>query len=266
MSQHRLGREIPTDFGHVDKYPLRATVKKIPASFVVNHTMTLPQWHWSHDQGDTAGCGGHAGTMERSITNLAQYKAAGVLPATRRFDPLDLWREAKRIDSDPGTDPRNDDDGSYTSSIYDVLRNEGPLRVKSVHLVEEPISGLWKPQIVGPYSARDPKEGVAANRWAISVDEMRWCIAHNLAVTFGTNWYSNFDDPVTVGSEQWIGHGDLGRNRGGHLYVIYGASDKRQAFRVKNSWGKSYPLVWMPYAIAELLLFQDGEATVVTDR
>jgi hypothetical protein len=35
---------------------------------------------------------------------------------------------------------------------------------------------------------------------------------------------------------------------------------------VKNSWGRAYPLVWLPYAAMERLLKEDGEATLVTDR
>jgi hypothetical protein len=47
---------------------------------------------------------------------------------------------------------------------------------------------------------------------------------------------------------------------------VYGASDRRQAFAVKNSWGRSYPLAWLPYEVMVELLREDGEATVITDR
>ena len=44
--------------------------------------------------------------------------------------------------------------------------------------------------------------------------------------------------------------------------------DKRNAFPLLNSWGMDYPhVVWMPYEVAEQVIFQqDGEAMVVTDR
>jgi len=53
---------------------------------------------------------------------------------------------------------------------------------------------------------------------------------------------------------------------GGHAVCLYGASDKRQAFRLKNSWGRSFPLVWLPYSRMEMLLRDQGEAVVAVDR
>ncbi len=47
---------------------------------------------------------------------------------------------------------------------------------------------------------------------------------------------------------------------------IYGASDARQALKLKNSWGRDYPLVWMPYSSMERLIDAHGEVAIVTDR
>ncbi len=206
-------------------------------------------------------CVGHAAAMERAITNLAQNRLTGRLPMTRRYDPLDIWRRAKIIDGNTMTDPANDDDGTYVSSAYDVLRDEGAWRVKSMKLTE-----AGNPKVVGPWPARDLDEGVVTNRWAANVDEMRAAIASGVPVVTGTNWYERFFEPVRVGSEFWIGRGSSwGPVRGGHAVCIYGASDRRQAFRVKNSW-TGFPLVWVGYEAMERLLSEAGEAVVAADR
>ncbi len=95
---------------------------------------------------------------------------------------------------------------------------------------------------------------------------MRGAISQGLAITIGVNWYSNFDNPEGQLKEVYIGKGNLGVVRGGHAVCIYGASDLRQAFRVKNSWGRNYPLVWLSYLAMERLLHEQGEATLIVDR
>jgi hypothetical protein len=73
---------------------------------------------------------------------------------------------------------------------------------------------------------------------------------------------------VLIGTEHWIGRPGWDKTalRGGHGPCLYGASDRRQAFRLKNSWGRSYPLVWLTYDAMGALLGRDGEAVLVTDR
>lgn len=253
----RLGRFIPDDFEHVEKYPARAVM---PESVrIVNKFLKLPSWHWSHDQGQEGSCVGHGIAMERATTNTNQNILAKLIGLkTRRYDPIDVWNEAKKIDQWDDTNP-GDDNGTSVRAGYDVARNLGLRRVKDVvldGLVPRPI-GHWERQL---------SEGVAANRWATKVDEMRTSISKGIPVTIGVNWYENFSTPLFYKGEYWIGRGRLGQITGGHCVCISGASDKRQAFRIKNSWGRNYPLVWLPYATMQRLLDEDGEAALVTDR
>jgi hypothetical protein len=249
-----LGREVPKDFDHVAKYPLQAAVP-----IDVERVLLLPRWHWTHDQGHEGSCVGHGSVMERAITNTAQNRLLRVLSPSRRYDPIWLWNEAKRIDEWSET-VSGDDNGTSVRAAYDVLRGSGACRVRSVHLV----NGV--PTAIGARPA-DPGEGILTNRWARTVDEMRAALADGLPVTIGVNWYPNFDAPIERGGEHWIGDvSDLGAVRGGHCVCVYGASDRRQAFKIKNSWGRSYPLVWLPYTTMDRLLREDGEACLVTDR
>lgn len=68
---------------------------------------------------------------------------------------------------------------------------------------------------------------------------MRWAIKNASPLTIGINWYSKFDDPVQDSVGNWWmidpSDSDFGWIRGGHCTVLYGASDSKQAFKMKNS-------------------------------
>lgn len=252
----RLGRLIPDDFEHVEKWPMRAA----EATFTVNKLLKLPNWHWYHNQGYEGSCVGHAVAMERATTNTNQNILAKILGLkTRWYDPIDVWNEAKKIDQWSDTNP-GDDNGTSVRAGYDVARNLGLRRVKEMFL-----GGDGVPRPIDP-QPRSLSEGISANRWATSVDQMRTAIYRGQPVTIGINWYENFANPTFFDGQYWIGRGKLGAITGGHAVCISGASDKRQAFRMKNSWGRSYPLVWLPYKVMQRLLDEDGEAALVTDR
>jgi hypothetical protein len=251
-----LGRRLPPDDQHVQRFPMSVLEMPVPAD--VEQILTLPGWHWSHDQGAEGSCVGHGTAMERAITNIAQERSAGRKPFSRRYDPIDIWNRAKSIDEWPDTNP-GDENGTSVRAGYDVMRTVGPSRVRSMRLEGD------SPKPVGA-TPNDVEAGALVNRWATSVDEMRAALALGLPVTIGVNWYEGFDDPSQSGRDWWIGRDVLGRVRGGHCVCVYGASDRRQGFKLKNSWGKSFPLVWLPYAAMERLLKEEGEAALVVDR
>lgn len=228
-----LGRRIPTDFDHVAKYPFSALMDTTVAT--VEKRLKLPHWHWQHDQGREGACVGYGSSMMMSIMNH-----------NHKYDCRWLWNEAKKIDEWSDTNP-GDDNGTSVRAACDVLRVQGHVRVRQ--------------------SLPALEEGISANRWALTVDEIRTAISQGIPCSIGVNWYSNFDSPVKTNKvDYFIGRGDLGDIRGGHCLCIYGASDRRQAFRLKNSWGRSYPLVWLPYETMQRLIDEQGEATLVTDR
>lgn len=237
-----LGRRTPKDFTHVEKYPLRWNLSVDS----IERTLPLPRWHWTHDQGTEGSCVGHGTAMERSIVNRLQGKARGDETPGVRYNPWWVWNEAKKIDEWEDTNP-GDDNGTSVRAAYDVLRSQGLPFYKS----EEP----------------RPQAGITANRWATTVDEMRTAIDEGKAINIGVTWYSNFDSPEQESERVWwIGRGTLGTVRGGHSLCVYGASDAKQAFKLKNSWGRTYPLVWLPYETMQTLLDDYGEAVIVVDK
>jgi hypothetical protein len=261
----RLGRYIPDTDRHIREFRASEVLPQTVGQ--VEKTLFLPTWHWSHDQGAEGSCVGHGTAMERAISNSTQNKLLLKLRiSSRRYDPIWFWDRAKERDEWPETNP-GDDNGTSVHAAYDVARTLGARRIKLVGGIVLGSDG--RPIVRDQVHQSDPSEGVQANRWATTVDEMRTCIALGIPVVIGVNWYSDFDRPVEMPGRagMWVAPwGISGRIRGGHCICIYGASDKYEGFKFKNSWGRDYPLAFLPYAAMTRLLREDGEATIVTDR
>lgn len=241
-----LGRNVPTDWRHVERFALQADPlsELMPA---VEKVLPLPAFWYKgeHDQGHEGACEGFGNSLMMTIINTLQQ---GRL---HRYNPWWLWDRAKEIDEWADTNP-GDSNGTSGRAACDVLRTLGHVRVQRRR-----------------ESPPDPSQGIRENRWATSVDQMRAVAGVGLPMAIGVNWYGNFDRPQQKANgkltEFVIGEGDLGGIRGGHCICVFGASDRRQAFKLANSWGRGYPLVWLPYATMERLIREDGEVALVTD-
>lgn len=236
--QGGLGRRIPTDWEHVEKYPVRRLAAFAETVETVNKSLDLgpKSWRIFYDQGVEGSCCGFAGSWMMSIRNR------------RRYDARWLYREAQNIDDWDDTPP---EEGTSVRAVCDVLRDKGHRRVRATKVYETVLA-----------------EGIEANRWATTVDEVRTAIANENPVTFGINWYANFDRPQWDAKTRrwWIGKGDLGRLRGGHGICGFAARDKYDALGLVNNWGLDYPVVWMPYETIQRIMNEDGEACLITDR
>src|SRR4051812_7169742 len=164
-----LGRKRPTDWNHVAKYPIRAIQPSTVST--VNRALSLPSFvREKYDQGKEGACVGFSSSIMMSILNR------------RFYDARWLWNEAKKIDEWPDTNP-GDGNGTSVRAACDVLRAQGHCRI--YRSKTEPCN---------------PQDGIAANRWATNVDEMRTQIAAGNPVVLGTNWYVEMDSPEKVGS------------------------------------------------------------------
>ncbi len=224
-----LGRRPPTDWQHVDKYPLTASTapsRPTPVVIGVNwyvefdnpvkdadghswiardakltkirggHCVCLKPrgtndpdaWRNFYDQGSEGACMGFGSSRMMSQLNRKTY------------DGFWLYHEAQKIDEWPGEAY----DGTSVRAALDVLRTVGHCELKD---------GTTSPPAL--------VEGIKANRWARSVDDVL----------------------------QTLGYGGLD-------YVD-----------VLNSWGRGYPhLTRMPAKVLERLWKEDGEVGLVTDR
>ncbi len=221
-----LGRRIPTDFVHVDRFPLTASSipgKPVPVVLGVNwytnfdnpvlsgkehwigkgdlgqirggHCVCLlPRglkdnlsWWEFYNQGKEGACVGFGSSRMMSLLNRKRYNARW------------LWDRAKEVDDWPDTNP-GDDNGTSVRAAMDILRTKG-------HVLDK----HQEPELIG---------GIATNRWA-------------------TNAQQVLD---ALGTPSWD-----------HV-------------RVLNSWGTSYPhIVNLTASTLDRLIQENGEATLVTD-
>jgi hypothetical protein len=201
----------------------------------VERTLKLPYaYRPKYDQGSEGACVGFAWSWAMSIANRRFYDASW------------LYKEAQRVDEWPGESYS----GTSVRAGGDVLRAQGhKLSHRHTHAHEAELH-----------------HGIDAFRWGRSVDELRTAVAAGIPVVIGSNWYAGMDRPEKKGRSWWMPTDNLGPVRGGHAWCIYGASDRLEAFRMTNSWGREYPLTLVPYRLIERLLTEDGEAAVLTDR
>lgn len=250
MSDKPLGRRIPPDFAHVAKYPLKTLVadQTLPIPpYPKELSLGLPWWWKQHDQGQEGSCVGFGSSAMMSVTNHAQRYATTGQSITYRYAAHWLYEEAQLVDPWDDTPP---EEGTSVDAACQILRARGHRRVQS---------GVMGPENIA--------NGVSAYRWATTVDELRAALWAGLAVSIGVNWYSSFDNPLTtLTGDRWLPEQNLGSIRGGHCVCLFRFSDRRGAFRLMNSWGASYPPVWIPYGTMQRLIDEEGEAVVITDR
>lgn len=225
-----LGRRPPTDWRHVERYPLTADafpLKVCAGAIGVN-------WYREFDspQRDSAGHywiardgrltrvrGGHCvavkGRGQSDPVGWWEFYDQGSegacvgfgssrmmsLQNRKRYDGFWLYREAQKVDEWPGEAY----DGTSVRAAMDVLRERGHRVMRD-----------------GRSSPESAAEGISANRWARSIDD---------------------------------------------FLAAVGYPDKDYV-DILNSWGRSgYPhLVRMPATVLERLLFEDGELAIITDR
>jgi len=227
-----LGRRTPTDFVHMDKYPLRALPKKeqpthVPVALGVAwyENLDSPQkdgrsyWVGRGDLGQVRG--GHCVVLkpaglrdpvawwdfynqgrQGSCVGFSCSRMMSLLNR-KRYDAWWLWNEAKLIDEWADTNP-GDDNGTSVRAACDILRTRGHRALAR-----------------GKTAPEAADEGIAANRWATSVDEVL----------------------AALGTPE-------------RDYVV-----------LLNSWGRDYPhYTRMPAETLERLLREDGEAAIITDK
>lgn len=247
-----LDRRIPTDWKHVDKYPMRAALPleapALPPSVMLNVPRSMRE---VYDQGREGACVGFSQSWMMSILNRVRYGAGW------------LYREAQLIDEWTDTPPA---EGTSLRAGFDILRQRGHRQLRGQRLRPE-----------------DLEHGIAANRWATTVDEVRAALASGVPVNLGINWYRQFSNPqqstrlddhgqpiTEFGIQRYdyfIGVGQWGQVDGGHAITVVGYDDNREAFALCNTWGFAYPfIVWLPYRSFERLMNEYGEAGIVTDR
>jgi hypothetical protein len=202
-----LGRLVPPDTRHLELYPLRALPEDerptgvpvvlgidwyenfdAPAregvrwwvgrgdlggvrgghAIVVPSAHQLDQWGWYrfYEQ-ESSACVGFAGSRMMSLLNR------------RRYEAYWLWDRAKERDVWNDTNP-GDGEGTSVRAMADVLRGVGHVRVirgRDLSAWDDDEARDDLPPVGG--------DGISANRWAFTVDEVLETLASPLYATLG---------------------------------------------------------------------------------
>ena len=237
MSSKPLGRRAPTDFKHVDKYPLRALptdVRPVGVPVVIGIN-----WYEDFDEPvkDTDGRywiarngikgnirGGHCVCLkpgrltdpkswylfydqvnEGKCVGEGESRMMSLMNRTR-YDATWLWHQARLTDEWTDNDDLSDNDqGTSVRAGLEILRTIGHKRAKE-------------------FAEPNVNDGISAYRWAVDVDDVLKTLDMPLAYRLG-------------------------------------------AVPILNSWGRYYPhITWMPGEVLDRLQKEDGEIGIVTDR
>lgn len=240
MAVDQLGRLTPTDWTHVDKYPLKGSVRSDVLEAKPRPVVIGVNWYEAFDRPVQEGRywyikdgplgeirGGHCVCLKpRGATEPTSWwewydqVSEGICVGEgvsrmashfnrKRYQSRWLYDECKKVDGYDG-------EGTWVSVGLDVLRELG-------HVARKPGEKHWltsNESLQG--TGRDSQlEGISANRWIRSIDD---CL-------------------------QVLGYQDKG-----YVDVI-------------NSWGRGYPkLTRLDVDVLERLWNEDGEIGVATDR
>lgn len=230
MSRPTFGRRSPTDWKHVERYPLTlATTLDRPMPVVLginwyeSFDWPVPidgRW-WIRSSGLGSVLGGHAICVKPAVltdplewwdfynqnpypecVGFSESRAKSLVDRTR-YDARWLYAEAQKIDEWPGENY----DGTSVRAGLEILRTRGHRRR---------IGGVTGPERLG--------DGIAAYRWLTSADEI-------------------------------------------HSVIKMPLADQLNAVPLLQTWGRTYPhIVWLPDSVLDRLLNEDGEAATFTDR
>ena len=100
--------------------------------------------------------------------------------------------------------------------------------------------------------------------WTFDLNVLVSTILNVGPVVVGTNWYNGMFYPDRNGLIKISG-----RLAGGHAYVINGVDTKKQQFRIKNSWGKSWGQqghAYISFTDMKRLIKENGEICLAVEK
>lgn len=101
--------------------------------------------------------------------------------------------------------------------------------------------------------------------WAFDAETLKRFVLTRGPAVLGTDWYEEMFYPERH-RDTLVAEGDIA---GGHAWLVLGYSESRKAFRMINSWGKTWGQngrAWVPFATMEQLVAQQGEACSAIEK
>lgn len=225
--------EDQRDFKYRDALQKKMLLKPLQMQTAVDLTHLIPE---IYDQGDIGSCTGNAGAMVGLHRSRVQNRE--IAPSR-----LMLYYGARELIGYTDVDA-----GAYMRDIYKAWNKQGVCPENLWQYDEDRVT--TKPSFV---AYQEALKTLATSYYRLdntNLEELKTCLSDGNPFTFGfwvyDSFFGNWKDTMPVP--------DTAKERflGGHAVTAVGYDDQRQAFRVKNSWGRNWKdggHFWMPYAV-----------------
>lgn len=114
--------------------------------------------------------------------------------------------------------------------------------------------------VLGGIKAAQAAGWIGEYRWAFTEEEVALTVGYHGPVIIGSNWTTDMDTPDENGFIT-----PTGTYRGGHCYILYAYSVKKDAYAIWNSWGTGH-WAWIKRNDMANLLNAYGEACIPVER
>ena len=209
--------EDERDFMYINRISLVADAHPLPS--IVDHRKSLPP---VRDQGKEGACAAFAGAC------MKEYQERVDVQFREHLSPWYIYLQRPNIETD----------GMYLRDLMKILQKQGICTEKRCKYMTN--------NYISPFAHDEARNfRIASYAQVTSIDELKKalfihgpCIAAFPVYEFSTKFWRKPKDPKAS-------------VLGGHAVAIVGYDDKKQAFLVRNSWGRTWGLLgytWYPYS------------------
>ncbi|WP_165828216.1 C1 family peptidase [Chryseobacterium phosphatilyticum] len=241
QARHSLGAVLVDDntynsFTKVDVEALSKKLKGKSANLVVASlpsSYIIPNTPQIENQGQEGSCVAFATAY--AAASILEYNFKGV---TSPRSPEYVYNQVK-ISGCPN--------GTYVSSGLNLIKNQGVCSWNEMPYTDAECS--TQPNAAQKSAASTHKFTTWATVDKTNINNVKTLLSMNLPIVIAITVDGSFDSLSSASNWIWKSHS--GTVRGGHAICVVGYDDSKQAFKVQNSWGKTWGdngFFWIDYA------------------
>lgn len=205
----------------------KVATASIPSSYIIPNTPQIV------NQGQEGSCVAFATAY--AAASILEYNFKGV---TSPRSPEYVYNQIK-ISSCPN--------GTYVSRGLDLIKNQGACSWDEMPYTDAECS--TQPNAAQKSAASTHKFTTWATVDKTNITNVKTLLSMNLPIVIAITVDRSFDSLSAANNWTWKSHS--GKVRGGHAICVVGYDDTKQAFKVQNSWGKTWGdngFFWIDYA------------------
>lgn len=190
-----------------------------------------------YDQGSLGSCTANAVSGLFQYTETEQRKALGDYPSR-----LFIYYNTRVIENTVG-----EDSGATLRNTIKAVAKHGSCREQTWPY---DVSKFKRKPILSAYKQGELKTVSAYQRVPQTLSALKTQLYLSNPIVFGFSVYDAFESDTVAKTGVLTMPGEHDILLGGHAVCLVGYDDKKQAFLVRNSWGKKWGLAgyfWMPY-------------------